>query len=112
MNTFLDLLVIVTMALIAVGALAAGLMFLVKNEKVKNISFGLISALGIYMGYVGVRIMRWGFPLQTLIAVVMALVSVGAIVLAALAKGDKKKMLAARIMACAAFAAGFLNAMS
>lgn len=112
MNTFLDLLIVVVMAIVAVGIVAAGLMFLVKNEKVRKISFWVIALLGIYIGYVGVRIMRLGFPLQTLVAVVMALVSVGAIVLNLIGKNDEKKLLAARIMATVALAVGTVNAFS
>lgn len=110
MNTFLDLLLVVVMALIAVGVLAVGLMFLVKNEKIRNIAFWIISILGIYVGYAGVRIMRFGFPFETFVAVLMALVSAGSIVLTLYAKKDKKKLLTARIMASIAFAIGTVNA--
>ena len=112
MNTFLDLLIVVVMTIVAVGIVAAGLMFLVKNEKVRKISFWVIALLGIYIGYVGVRIMRLGFPLQTLVAVVMALVSVGAIILNLTGKNDEKKFLVARIMATVALAVGTVNAFS
>ncbi len=110
MNTFLDLLVVVVMALIAVSVVTIGLMFLVKNEKIRKIAFWIISVLGIYIGYVGVRIMRFGFPFQTLVAVLMALASVGSIILTLCAKNDEKKLVAARIMASVALTVGTINA--
>ena len=110
MNTFLDLFIVVAMVLVAAGGLGIGLMFLVKNEKVRKTAFWIVSLLGIYMGYVGVRIMRLGFPLQTAVAVAMALLSIGAIVLALTRKGAERPFTIARIMASVALVVGLFNA--
>ena len=110
MNTFLDLLIVVVLSLLAVGALAMILMFLVKKEKVRKISFWIVALLGIYIGSVGVRIMGLGFLGQAMLAVLMGLVSIGAIVLERLSKGSEKKFLIARIMSCVALVVGMFNA--
>ena len=53
MITFLDLLIIVSMVLIAASLLSVVLMFLVKNRKIRLVCLGLVSALGLYVGYKG-----------------------------------------------------------
>ena len=93
MVTFLDLLVVVVMALCAVSLVAMALMFLVKNKKVKRICLYLVAALGVYMGYVGFRIMWVKSLAQTGLAVALALAAIGAVVLERLSKGSEKKFL-------------------
>ncbi len=111
MVTFLDLLVLVVMVLSAVSLLTVALMFLVKNRRVKQVCLYLIAALGVYMGYVGFRIL-WpgGFMAQVTLAALMALVSVGAVVLERLNKGNQKAFLTAQILASVSLTVGMLNA--
>ena len=110
MVTFLDLLVVVVMVLCAVSLVAMALMFLVKNKKVKRICLYLVAALGVYMGYVGFRIMWVNSLAQTGLAVVMALTAIGAVVLERLSRDNHKQYLAAQIMASAALVVGMFNA--
>ena len=108
MNTYLDLLIVVVLALAAVSLVAMALQFLVKNRTVKRVCFYIVAALGVYMGYVGFRILWPGFAAQVVLAVLAALVSVGAVVLERRSKGEK--LLPAQLMASAALIVGMLNA--
>ena len=110
MDTFLDLLIVVVLALAAVSLVAIALMFLVKNTKVRRVCLWLVAALGVYIGYVGIRINYLGFLPEMLLAGLMALTGIGAVVLERLSKGDEKKFLIARIMASAALLVGMINA--
>ena len=110
MVTFLDLLVVVVMVLCAVSLVAMALMFLVKNKKVKQICLYLVAALGVYMGYVGFRIMWVNSLAQTGLAVVMALTAIGAVVLERLSKDSEKKFRMAQVLASAALVIGMFNA--
>ena len=110
MVTFLDLLVVVVMVLCAVSLVAMALMFMLKNKKVKRICLYLVAALGVYMGYVGFRIMWVNSLAQTGLAVALALAAIGAVVLERLSKGSEKKFLLARILATVALVAGMFNA--
>ncbi len=76
MTTFLDLLIVVVLALTAVSLVAMVLMFLVKNRTVKRVCLYLVAALGIYMGYVGLRIMWINSTGQSILAVLMALTAI------------------------------------
>ena len=110
MVTFLDLLVVVVMALCAVSLVAMALMFLVKNKKVKQVCLYLVAALGIYMGYVGFRIMWINSAAQSAFAVIMALAAIGAVVLERLSKGSEKKFLLSQVLASASLVVGMFNA--
>ena len=110
MTTFLDLLVLVVMVLSAVSLVAMALMYLVKNKKVKRVCLYLVAALGVYMGYVGVRIMWINSGFQSLLAVLMALISIGAVVLERLSKDNEKKFLLAQILASVSLIVGMFNA--
>lgn len=110
MVTFLDLLVVVVMVLCAVSLVAIALMFLVKNKKVKRICLYLVAALGIYMGYVGLRIMWVNSIAQSALAVALALAAIGAIVLERLSKGSGKKFLFSQVLASASLVIGMFNA--
>ena len=110
MTTFLDLLIVVVMVLSATSLLAMALMFLVRNKKVQRLSFYLVVALGVYMGYVGFRFLSPTVFWQTVLAVLMALTGIGALVLERLSKGNEKKFLIAKIAASAALVIGMLNA--
>ena len=110
MLTFLDLFIIVAMSLIAISLVSILVMFIVKNEKVKRICFYLIAALGMYMGYVGFRINWPGFASDYIVAILMAMVSIIAFVLAKTSKDNKKRFLIAQIMASVALVLGTCNA--
>ncbi len=112
MFTSLDLLIIAVMALAAAGLLALALMFLIKNKTAQRVCLYTVSALGLYMGYVGFRIHFPGFPVQMLLAVALGLTAIGAVVLERLGKDDEKKFCIARILAAVAMVAGMLNAFS
>ena len=110
MNTFLDLLIVVVLALAAVSLVAMVLMFLVKNRKVSRVCLWIIAALGIYMGYVGLRIM-WFYSLaQSALAVLMALAAIGSVVIEWLSRDNRKMHLTAQIMASTALIVGMYNA--
>lgn len=111
MITFLDLLVIVSMALIAASLLALVLMFLVRNHTVRRVCFYITVALSLYIGYVGIRINWPDFFGQAVLAAVLALISVAALVLERVRKNDDKIFLYSRIAAAAALALGVVNAL-
>ena len=110
MITFLDLLVVVVMVLCTVSLVAMALMFLVKNKKIKRLCLYLVAALGVYMGYVGCRILWPGFLSQVILAVAMALTGIGAVVLERVSKGSEQKFLLAQVLASAALVIGMFNA--
>ena len=111
MFTFLDLLIVVSLALIAGGLLALALMFLLRNKTAQRICFYIAVALSVYIGYVGIRINRLEFFSQTVLAGLFALVSIGALVLERLKKDNDKLFLVARIAAAAALVLGTVNAL-
>ena len=111
MFTFLDLLIIVSMVLIAASLLSLVLMFLIRNKKVQRVCFYIAVALSIYVGYVGVRINRLGFGHQAAVALVLALISIGALVLERVKRNDERMFLIARIAAAAALILGVANAL-
>jgi len=111
MFTFLDLLVVVSMALIAAAVLCVVLMFLVKSKRFQRVCLYITAALGIYIAYVGVRINWLDFYHQAVMAVVLALVGIGAVVLERVKKDNEKMFLVARIAAAAALILGTVNAL-
>ena len=110
MITFLDLLVVVVMVLSAVSLVAMALMFLVRSKRVKRVCLYLVAALGVYMGYVGFRIMWVNSLAQTGLAVALALAAIGAVVLERLSKGSEQKFRLAQILASASLVIGLFNA--
>lgn len=99
------------MGLMAAGALALALMFLAKNETVKRARLYAMAALGVYIGTVRFRINWLGFELQAGVAIVFALIGIGAVVLERLKNNDEKMFLLSRsIMASAALVLGMVNA--
>ena len=110
MITYLDLLVLVVMAMVAVSLVAVVLMFLVKNKKVKRICLYLAAALSLYVGYVGLRILWPMFLGQSVVAILAALTGIGAVVLERLSKDTDKKLLTAQILASASLVIGLVNA--
>ena len=111
MFTFLDLLIIVSMVLIAASFLSLVLMFLIRNKKVQRVCFYISVALSLYIGYVGIRINWMGFEGQAVLAAVMALVSIGSLVLERVKKNDDRMFLYARIASAAALVIGTVNAL-
>lgn len=111
MFTFLDLLIVVSLVLIAASMLSLALMFLIRNKKVQRVCFYITAALSLYIGYVGVQINWPGFYHQAVLAVVLAVVSLGAVVLERIKKNDDKMFLVARIAAAAALVTGVANAL-
>ena len=110
MVTFLDLLVVVVMVLCAVSLVAMALMFLVKNKKIKRICLYLVAALGVYMGYVGCRILWPGFLPQVILAIALALAAIGAVVLERLSKESEKRFLLSQVLASGSLVIGMFNA--
>jgi len=111
MITFLDLLIITSMALIAASFLSLVLMFLVRSKKVRQVCFYIAVALSVYIGYVGFRINWHDFFGQAVLAAVLALISAGALVLERINKSDDKMFLFVRIAAAAALVIGTVNAL-
>ncbi len=111
MFTFLDLLIIVSMVLIAASFLSVVLMFLVRNKKIQRVCFYIAVALSLYVAYAGIQINWPDFFSQAVLAAVLALVSVGAFVLERVKKNDEKMFLYARIAASAALVIGAVNAL-
>ena len=68
-ETFLDLFIVAVMAIIALSFISILLMFIVKNEKAKHIFFYITVLLGIYVGYVGFRILGFGFTDQYILSI-------------------------------------------
>ena len=106
----LDLMIVVFMIVSVMSLLSLGLMFLVRSTQVKKICFYIVSALGIYIGSVGIRIGKFVFPVQTAVGVIVAIVSIAAIVLAVTGKDNEKKFQMAQFMAAGALVVGFINA--
>lgn len=111
MITSLDLLIIVSMVLIAASLVSLVLMFVIRNKIVRRVCFYIAVALSLYIGYVGIRINWPDFFGQAMIAIMMALVSIGALVLSLVKKGSDKLFLAARIAAASALVIGVANAL-
>lgn len=109
MITSLDLLILAVLALAAVSLVAMALMFLVKNRTVKRVCLYIVAVLGIYLGYVGFRILWPEFAAQVTLAVLAVLASIGSVVLERLSRDSNAKFLAAQVMASAALVVGMLN---
>ena len=106
----LELLIIVAMVLIAASLLALCLMFLVRNQRIKKVSFYIVAALGIYMGYIGFRIGSFLFLGQTVMGIVVAAAGAAAIALAVVGKNNERMVKIAQLVAVAALLVGFINA--
>ena len=110
MFTFLDLMIVVVMALAAASLVGMALMFLIKNKTVQRICLYIVAALGMYVGTVGWRINWLGFEFQAGLAVLLASVSAGAVVLDLVGRKNRVCSLIARIAAAAALVLGMINA--
>jgi hypothetical protein len=112
MLTSLDWLVIAFMGLAVLTLLSLCLMFLLKNKKAKRILTYVVAVLALYMASVGLRIGLGGwFVTQVALGVVTVLMSIGAVVLERLSKGNDKMLRISRIVAAAALVVGFANAL-
>ena len=107
MNTFLDLLVVVSMGLVAAGVAVTALMFLVPNGRVRRVSLYAAAGLGVYLGYVGWRINALGTSGGGLLAVALALVG---LVLERLWRQEPNRQLIPRIAAAVSVLGGLANA--
>lgn len=112
MLTSLDWLVIAFMGLAVLTLLSLCLMFLPKNKKVKRIVTYIAVALALYMAGVGLHIgfLGW-FVTQIALGIITVLMSIGAVVLDILSKGNEKMLRISRIVAAAALVLGFANAL-
>ena len=111
MVTFLDLLIVVSMVLIAASLVAVLLMFLVKNKRFRQACLFITVALSLYMTYVGLRINWPDFMGQAVVALMAGSVSIGALVMSLVKKDSRKLFLAARIMAAGSLVIGVVNAL-
>lgn len=112
MLTSLDWLVIAFMGLAVLTLLSLCLMFLLKNKKAKRILTYVVAVLALYMASVGLRIgLGSWFVTQVALGVVTVLMSIGAVVLERLSKGNDKMLRISRIVAAAALVVGFANAL-
>lgn len=109
--TFLDLLIVVSMLMLAGGLLSVVLMFAIRNQIVRRVFFYVTVALGLYVGYVGARINWLDFPGQMMLAILMALTGVAALVLERVGHKSEKSFLIARLMSAAALTVGLVNAL-
>ncbi len=109
MMNSLDLLVIVFMAMSAVSLLAVCLMFLMKNETVKKACFWLLTLQGLLVSWLNAMMTPLGFPGELAFGWIFGGMSVAALLLALLGKGEKHIRLA-RILAAASVVLGMINA--
>lgn len=111
MLTFLDLLVIVFLALIGATLLSLCLMFLLKNKTAKRVCFYVVTVLSLYVSSIGLRIGLAGcFTAQIAFGVLTVLMAISAFVLERVSKGDEKLLKISRIIAAAALVIGMINA--
>jgi len=112
MLTYLDLLVIVFMALAAATLLSVVLMFAIKNRTFRRVCLYVTTALGAYTAAMGIYIGFKGlFFGQLAVGVATALALIGGIVMERISsKGNDKLFLAARITSAAALVIGLINA--
>ena len=106
----LDLLVIVFMVVAAVSLLSLCLMFLVRNPRIKKVCLYIVATLGIYTGYVGIRISSGFFPVQTAVGVIAAVAAIAAIVLSVIGKNKERNFKIARLVATGSLIVGMANA--
>lgn len=102
--TNLDFLVIAAGMIAAAAVLTAGLM-MVKNRRVRRVALYAAAVLGMYLGYVGLRINAPGFPVQCILAAALAVGGAAAVVLE-----RREQYNASRIMAAVSVFGGMMNA--
>ncbi len=112
MFNYLDLLIVVSLAMIAGGVLFLGLMLFLKNPVAKRVFLYLTSALGIYSAYVGIRINYLFSDAQVVAGVLAALVAVAAMVLDIISAKQENETLGkiSRALASASLVVGMANA--
>ncbi len=111
MFTSLDLLVVAFMILAALTLLSICLMFLIRNRIVRKVFFYIVSALGLYISWVGFRIGIGGlFYVQIAVGILTAMTIIGAFVLERVSRDNKVMFLIARIVSAAALGVALLNA--
>lgn len=110
MNTFLDLLVVVSMGLAAASVVVLAVLFLVPNERLRRVSLYAAAGLGVYLGYVGWRINTLGTSGGGMLAVALALVGLAALVLERLWRQEPARQFIPRIAAAVSVLGGLANA--
>ena len=110
MFTSLDLLVVVCMGLAAMTLVSIALMFLLKNKTARRVCLYIVAALGVYMSSVAIRIGFDMFIGQVAIGILTGLLSIVAVILECLSKGNEKVLRVSRLMATGALVVGFMNA--
>lgn len=108
MVTFLDLLVVAAGAIAAVGAVSLGLLFLGRRKQSRRVGAWLAAGLGLYLGYVGLRINAPGFPLQCGLAVMLALAGAVALLLHRLPRPGMERL--SGVLAAVSVLGGMVNA--
>ena len=106
----LDLLVVVSLIMVIVSFVSLSLMFKARSARVRQVSFYIVAALGVYAASVGIRIGNGLFPVQTVIGIIAAVASIGAIILERFSKGDEHKFFIARLTVATSLIIGLLNA--
>lgn len=109
MITSLDLLVLVFMALMALGAMSLVLMFLIRNNIARRVFMYVSVALGVYLAIVGFTISMGAFPFMDLVSVVIITGCIAAVVFERISKFNKHFFTVARILAAAGVVLGLLN---
>ena len=111
MFTFLDLLIVVFMVLLALALVTIPLMFLLKNKTAKKICFYVVTALALYVAYGGMRIGLVGsFDSQLLLGLFVGLVSIASLVVSLVLRKNEKVFLITRIASASVLVLGMLNA--
>ena len=110
MMTSLDLLVAAFVGIASVSLLALCLMFLVRKPLIQRVCFYIVVVVGVYCGLVGIRIGSFGFPMQRGIGAVVGMMSIVALLLERMSKGNQKKFFTARMLSAGALIIGMLNA--
>lgn len=108
--TFLDLLVIVGGGLCGAGVLTLAAMLLLKNQRARRVCLYIAAALGLYLGYVGFRVNALGYGSGSVLAIALALVGVGAVVLDWTQRKHQSRQYIPQAMAAASLVGGMMNA--
>lgn len=110
MLTYLDLLVIVAMALAGASLISMCLMFLVRHRRFRQICLYVVAVLSLYTAYIGIRIGLGLFTGQVIVALLVALAAIASVVLERVGRKNEKLFLFARILAALSLIVGLINA--
>jgi len=111
MFTYLDLLIVVFMSLIALALLSVCLLFLLKNKIAKRIFFYVTLVIGLYASWVAIAIgSGGGFIFQMDLGILTAIVCVSTFVFERIKGKDEKKLRIAYIIAAVTMIVALFNA--